>query len=103
MQPEMAEIEEVLNEFQNQHIGFQQMIQDGTRLNKNLKDKFKRMQLRTQLLNGKTFKDDPDLKTKFENVQKQIIDMTMLLDALCFDFPSLADKFHEIQGNLSFD
>lgn len=103
MQPEMAEIEEVLNEFQNQHIGFQQMIQDGTRLNKNLKDKFKRMQLRTQLLNGKTFKDDPDLKTKFENVQKQIIDMTMLLDALCFDFPSLADKFHEIQDNLSFD
>lgn len=103
MQPELAEIQEVLNEFQHQQVGFQQMIHDGTRLNRNLQAKFSRMQQRTKLLNGTKFKDDPDLQTKFENAQKQIIDLTMFLDGLCFEYPDLADKFHSIQDILSFD
>lgn len=103
LQGELDEIEDVANEFEHQYREFLAMIEDQNRLNRNLQLKLNRMQSRTMLLNDRIKKDDPELISKFENVQRSIIDFTMILDGLCFAYPNLSSDFRKIQDTLTFD
>ncbi|OHS94771.1 hypothetical protein TRFO_39060 [Tritrichomonas foetus] len=100
---ELEEINEVVDEFEKQKYEFERMIKDQNLLNKNLNSKLDRVNLRVRYFHGKQAKGEPNLTEEFDKIQRQMIDMTMLLDSMCFQFPELADQFHEVQSSLVFD
>ena len=103
LKPEMIEIDDVVNEFEKQQIEFKQMIKDQNRFKETLNSKLARLQLRDRFFNGKKIEGDPDVIANLDGIQKQMIELIMLLDRLTFDFPELSDKFIEIKDLLVFD